>query len=154
MNQHDHRATLLHQIGLFQGVEPPELALIAQQMTEATYDPGQVVFREGDSGDRLYVILAGTMRVYVEREGKTITYTLMQAGECFGEMALIEDAPRSATVRAEKSSRCLTFTKQDFLALIARHPNVALEIMKSLSQRLRHTNALLQQFARTPSEGS
>jgi CRP/FNR family cyclic AMP-dependent transcriptional regulator len=144
MVQDDYRASLLHQIDLFQGVDLSELGLIARQMTEETYDRDQVVFQEGDLGDRLYVILVGTMRVYVEREGKTITYALMQDGECFGEMALIEDAPRSATVRAEALSRCLTLSKQEFLALIGRHPNVALEIMKSLCQRLRHANTLMQ----------
>jgi CRP-like cAMP-binding protein len=97
MVQDDYRASLLHQIDLFQGVDLSELGLIARQMTEETYDRDQVVFQEGDLGDRLYVILVGTMRVYVEREGETITYALMQDGECFGEMALIEDAPRSAT---------------------------------------------------------
>jgi CRP/FNR family cyclic AMP-dependent transcriptional regulator len=148
MAQHDELVTLLRQIELFQGVDTPELHLISQQMTEQSYDAGAVVFHEGDVGDRLFVILTGTMHVYVEREGKTITYALMRARECFGEMALIEDAPRSATVRAEVPTHCLTLSKQGFLNLIQRHPQIALTIMKSLCQRLRHTNELLQQYAR------
>jgi CRP-like cAMP-binding protein len=129
-------------------VDSRELHLISAQMTEQSYDAGAVVFQEGDVGDRLFVILTGTMHVYVEREGKTITYALMRAGECFGEMALIEDAPRSATIRAEAPAHCLTLSKQDFLHLIQRHPQIALTIMKSLCQRLRHTNELLQQYVR------
>jgi CRP/FNR family transcriptional regulator, cyclic AMP receptor protein len=148
MAQHDELVTLLRQIELFQGVDIPELHLISQQMTEQVYDAGAVVFHEGDMGDRLFVILTGTMRVYVEREGKAITYALMRAGECFGEMALIEDAPRSATIRAEAPAHCLTLSKQGFLNLIQHHPQIALTIMKSLCQRLRHTNELLQHYAR------
>jgi CRP-like cAMP-binding protein len=148
MAQHHELVILLRQIELFQGVDSRELHLISAQMTEQSYDAGAVVFQEGDVGDRLFVILTGTMHVYVEREGKTITYALMRAGECFGEMALIEDAPRSATIRAEAPAHCLTLSKQDFLHLIQRHPQIALTIMKSLCQRLRHTNELLQQYVR------
>jgi CRP/FNR family cyclic AMP-dependent transcriptional regulator len=147
MAQHNELVTLLRQIELFQGVDIPELSLISQQMTAQSYDAGAVVFHEGDMGDRLFVILTGIMHVYVERQGKTITYALMHAGECFGEMALIEDAPRSATVRAEAPAHCLTLSKQGFLNLIQRHPQIALTIMKSLCQRLRHTNELLQHYA-------
>jgi CRP-like cAMP-binding protein len=148
MAQHNELVTLLRQIELFQGVDIPELQLISQQMTEQFYAAGAVVFHEGDIGDRLFVILTGTMHAYVEREGRTITYALMQAGECFGEMALIEDAPRSATIRTEAPAHCLTLSKQGFLNLIQRHPQIALTIMKGLCQRLRHTNELLQHYAR------
>lgn len=147
MAQHNELVTLLRQTEIFQGVDAPELQLITQQMTERSYNAGTVVFHEGDAGDRLFVILTGTMHVYVEREGKTITYAVMRAGECFGEMALIEDVPRSATVQAEAPAHCLTLSKQGFLDLIQRQPQIALTIMKSLCQRLRHTNALLQQSA-------
>jgi CRP-like cAMP-binding protein len=142
---------LLQGTELFQGVDAPELWLIARQMTEQVYDADTVVFCEGDPGDRLFVLLTGTMRVYVEREGNTIPYANIQAGEAFGEMALLEDAPRSATVRAEVPSRCLTLSKQDFLLLIQRDPRVALVIMKSLSHRLRRISALLEQHARPQS---
>jgi uncharacterized circularly permuted ATP-grasp superfamily protein len=87
------------------------------------------------------------MHVYVEREGKTITYDRLQAGECFGEMALLEETTRSATVQAEVSSHCLSLAKQDFLALM-QQPRMVQEIMKSLLQRLRHTNVQLQEYAR------
>ena len=86
--QQDKRVSLIQRIGLFNSVDPAELKPIAQKMTETTYRDGEVVFLEGDPGDRLYLIFAGNMHVYVEREGRIITYDHLKMGECFGEMAL------------------------------------------------------------------
>jgi CRP-like cAMP-binding protein len=136
----------LQQVELFHGMDAESLRMIVQGTTEQTFAAGDVVCCEGEAGDRLFLLLAGTMRVYVERGGRIITYGILQAGECFGEMALIEDAPRSANVRAETPSCCLSLSKQDFMALISRYPHLAMGIMKSLSQRLRRTNTRIQDY--------
>lgn len=141
------RVSLIQQIGLFQSVDPAELETIAQQMAENTFEDGEIVFLEGDAGDRLYLILSGTMHVYVERESSVITYDHLQPGECFGEMALVEDALRSATVRSEGTSLCLTLSKEDFLDLMKRSPNIALGMIKGLVGRLKGTNVQLQEYA-------
>jgi CRP/FNR family transcriptional regulator, cyclic AMP receptor protein len=104
------------------------------------------VFHEGDAGDRLFLLLSGMMHVYVERSGKTIDYATIHPGECFGEIALIDDAARSASVRAQTSSRCCAFSKQDFLDIIQRYPHIALRVMQSLSRRLRQTSTRLQEL--------
>ena len=88
------------------------------------------------------------MHVYVEREGSVITYDHLQVGECFGEMALVEDAPRSATVKSEGKSLCLTLSKDEFLDLLDRNPNIALGMIKSLIGRLRRNNVQIQEYAR------
>jgi CRP-like cAMP-binding protein len=147
VDRDDATLAMLQQVKLFHGIDSAELRLIAQHLTEQRYAAGDVVFREGDAADRLFLLLTGTMHVYVEREGKTITYDRLQGGECFGEMALLEETTRSATVQAEVSSHCLTLAKGDFLALM-QQPRMVQEIMKSLLQRLRHTNVQLQQYAR------
>lgn len=154
VNQSEETLRLLQQVELFQGVEPESLRMIADGTTEQQFAAGDVIFREGEVGDRLFLLLAGTMRVYVERDERMITYGIVQAGECFGEMALIEDALRSANVRAEAPSRCLTLSKQDFMALISRYPHLALGIMKNLSQRLRRTNTRVQDYANYLAQGS
>ncbi len=138
---------LLRQVELFRGIDATELQLIAREMAEQSYKDGDVLFREGEPGDRLFLLLTGTMHVYVERDGKTITYSRLEAGEFFGEMALIEATPRSATVQAEAPSVCLTLSRQSFLDLLQRYPNIALAMMKDLLPRLRRTNVQLQHYA-------
>ena len=148
MAQDNETLTMLQQVKLFHGIDPAELHLIAQHLSEQAYAAGDVVCREGDPADRLFLLLAGTVHIYVERDGKAITYNRLQAGECFGEMALLEETTRSATVQAEAPVRCLTLSKQDFLDLLQRQPRIVQEIMKALLQRLRHTNVQLQDYAR------
>ncbi len=145
--QLDKKVSLIQRIGLFNSVDPAELKPIAQKMTETTYRDGEVVFLEGDPGDRLYLIFAGNMHVYVEREGRIITYDHIQMGECFGEMALVEDAPRSAIVKSEGTSLCLTLSKEEFLDLLDRNPNIALGMIRSLVGRLRRNNVQIQEYA-------
>ena len=148
MTHQDEKLSLLRHVEFFQSMDTAELELIAQQMTEMTYANGEVVVREGDPGDRMFLLMTGAMQVQVEREGKTITYGKLQAGECFGEMALIEGAPRSAMVQAEAPSMCLTLSRQDFMDLLNRHPSMGLGIMKGLSGRLRGMNVQVQDYAR------
>jgi CRP/FNR family transcriptional regulator, cyclic AMP receptor protein len=154
MVQHESLLELLRRTQLFHDLETPMLHLVAQQLTEHTYDDGEIVFHEGDTGDRLFLLLSGAMQVFVERDAHTITYATLQPGECFGEMALIEDRTRSATVRAQAPSRCCTLSKQDFLDLIQRDPHIALEVMRSLSRRLRQASIRLQDSSSTTPHGT
>ena len=147
MVEDSNELSLLRQVELFQGIDTAELQLIAEEMTEQSYDDGEVLFREGDPGDRLFILLSGAMNVYVERDGKVISYNRLQAGEFFGEMALIEAVPRSATVRAEAPSVCLTLSREGFLGILQRHPLIVLRMMKDLFPRLRRTNVQLQDYA-------
>src|SRR5262249_25489125 len=146
--QDDDKLTMLQQVKLFYGIALADLHLLAQHLTEQVYAAGDVVFREGDPADRLFLLLAGTMHVYVERDGKAITYNRLQSGECFGEMALLEETTRSATVQAEAPAHCLTLAKQDFLDVLQRQSHMVQAMMKALLQRLRHTNLQLQEYAR------
>jgi CRP-like cAMP-binding protein len=146
--QPDEIVALLGKVELFRGLDKAVLGAIVPKMSEEVFDRGAVLFREGDQGDRLYVLLAGKVRVYVERLGSLITYDVFEAGTCFGEMALIEAAPRSATVRAEVPCRCLTLGQRDFLELLQEQPRMAVTMLRDLSLRLRHTNTQIQEFVK------
>jgi CRP-like cAMP-binding protein len=150
MAQDEAMLMSLRQTELFHDLDAPTLQLVAQQLTEHVYADGQMVFHEGEAGDRLFLLLSGAMQVFVQRHDSTITYAILQPGECFGEMALIEDRARSASVRAQAASRCYALSKQDFLDLIQRYPHIALEVMRSLSRRLRQTSDRLHAAPPTP----
>ena len=143
----DQKVSLLDEVSLFQGLDNADLRMIAGRVFEASFEEGQTVFREGEVGDRLYILLDGTMHVFVERDGNVITYDRLTGGECFGEMALLDDSPRSATVEAETASSCITLSKPDFLSLLYVQPSIALSILSRTFQRLRGTNAQVQEFA-------
>ena len=146
--QPDEIVSLLRKVELFRGLDTGVLRAIVPRMNEEVFDRGAVLFHEGDDGDRLYVLLMGKVRVYVERAGTLITYDVFEAGTCFGEMALIEAAPRSATVRAEEPCRCLTLGQKDFLELLQAEPRMAVTMLRDLSLRLRHTNTQIQEFVK------
>ena len=86
------------------------------------------------------------MHVYVERGGKTINYASIHPGECFGEIALLDDAARSASVRAQTPSRCCALSKHDFLDIVQRYPHIVLRVMQSLARRLRQASTRLQEL--------
>ncbi len=97
-----------------------------------TYGAGDDIVREGSSGTALYIVLSGEGRV--ERGGEKLG--AVKAGDFFGELALIEEHPRSASVIAESETECLLFPAWEFTALLDEHPEIAVPIMRTLITRL------------------
>lgn len=130
---------LLKNIAIFSGLTVNELGAIASITEETDYPEGQTVIAEGDPGDSVFLIIDGEVAVCKSREAEEqIKLDTMEAGDYFGEMALFEDAERSATIRTVKSSRFLILDKQEFNELVRDYPGIALQICKALSKRLRH----------------
>lgn len=98
------------------------------------------IFQQGDAGDALYVILEGEIEIVQTLDNAPVPLSTFHAGEYFGEMALLDDAPRSATARAARDSRLLQIRKDDFLELLREHPTLFTDAMRVLSARLRETN--------------
>lgn len=96
------------------------------------YGADDVIVREGESGIAFYIILSGSARV--EQHGETIGR--LTAGDFFGELALIEEEPRTATVVAAEDTECLGWTRWEFTALLDEHPEIAVPIMHVLIRRL------------------
>jgi len=97
---------------------------------------GEAIFDEGSQGEKMYVVYAG--EVTIEREGKVIEE--LSAGDSFGEMSLIDGAPRSATARAKTDCEVASITEQAFLFLVHETPIFALTVMHNLADRLRRAN--------------
>ena len=130
----------LRKVNLFTHLSLEQLEAIGQFMTESQYLTDEVVVREGEPGSELYVILEGEARAfrnYGTAEQIELT-TMSPSGVCyFGEIAILDSAPRSATVVATKDMRLLTLDGDRFMELILQSPEISFEIFKILTNRLR-----------------
>ena len=101
------------------------------------YRDGDVLVRQGDRGDCMYVIQEGQAEIFVERDGKEVLLRTAGAGEVIGEMALFERVVRSASVRAKGDMRALTVDKRNFLKRINEDPSLAFRLVKLMSKKIR-----------------
>jgi CRP-like cAMP-binding protein len=110
------------------------------------YHDGEVIFREGDPGDALFVIQFGAVAVTKATPGGQIQIATLQKGDILGEMALFDRQPRSASATAHGDARVLKVDKKKFFATISRDPTLAFQILQSLSRRVRKLNEELVQL--------
>lgn len=122
----------LASVPLLAGLEGRVRRRLAEVGKRRSYGADETIVREGSTGTALYIVLSGSARV--EREGAAIG--TLKAGDFFGELALIEEHPRSATVVATEPTECLLFPAWEFTALLNEHPEVAVPIMRALIGRL------------------
>ena len=101
------------------------------------YNDGEVIVRQGETGDCMFVIQKGEVEAIAEANGKELRLRKMGANEFFGEMALFEKEPRTATIRALGPARVLTIDKKNFLGGIHEDPSLAFRIIKTMSHRIR-----------------
>jgi len=123
---------------------PPELS--AAEIYGRDFPAGAVVFEEGDPGSRMYVIQAGEVRILKRVGGRELTLELLGPGEAFGEMALLEGQPRSATAVVEAAARILEIDEAAFADLVRRNGEIALRLLRRLSARLREANRQIRNF--------
>ena len=122
----------LASVPLLAGLEPSVRRRLAEVGKRRTYAPDETIVREGTTGTALYVLLSGSARV--EQDGRELG--TLSGGDFFGELALIEEHPRSASVMATSETDCLLFPAWEFTALLEEHPEVAVPIMRELIRRL------------------
>lgn len=140
----------LRKIKIFHDFPEEYLDQLSESMIEEVYDPGQVIFEEGSIGNALYIINSGKIEVkkITDKEKNTYkTLALLDAGDYFGEMSLLNDKPRSASAYAKNSVELFILKRKDFLKLLKSSPRVAVDqllgIVRVLSDRLRQTSAEL-----------
>ena len=145
----------LKQNDLFADVPVSDLEVLANAMHRESYEAGAVVFRQGDMGDGMYIIVKGKIRIYSE-ENPELTYMHYQAPQIFGEFSMIDNKPRSASAAAAEPLEAMVLKRADLMAVLEKRPEVGMAMMKTLSQRARYTTEYLEQvmtWTRRLSEG-
>ena len=111
-----------------------------------TYSNGKVIVRQGEMGDRMFVIQSGRVRVTRTVDGREIELAELKEGDFFGEMAIIDRETRSATVSAVGDVRLLSIDKKNFLRRIHEDPSLAYRVLQRMSQKIRELDAELTQL--------
>lgn len=136
---------ILRKIPLFSRIEPAKLKLLAFTSERLTYAEGDVLFRQGDQGDAAFVIISGKADVSIETDKGPLTVASLEDNDFVGEIAILCDVPRTATVTAASNLETLRITKDLFFRLVSEFPEMAVEIMRELAHRLELTNAQLRE---------
>jgi CRP-like cAMP-binding protein len=130
----DEKLELLHRIPLFSSFDGKKLRRLGELADEVDVPAGKVLMRQGESGSDMMVLVRGS--VSVERDGERLN--TLGAGDFFGEIALVDGGPRTATVTAEEATKLLVVTHRDFHSLMEEFPEVAGQVMNALANRVRH----------------
>ena len=141
---------ILQRVPLFSTLSGKELRVLERTVHPRVYEPEEIVFAETEPGAVMYVIRTGRVRVVLRHKSETpIQLTDLEAGDFFGEMALLGDAARSATAIAQERSEIIGFSHSDLIDIIALYPAMGAKISfclaKTLSDRLRYTNTQLEE---------
>ncbi|MBU1340756.1 MAG: cyclic nucleotide-binding domain-containing protein, partial [Proteobacteria bacterium] len=137
---------LLKEIEIFSGLSASELAAIAAVTKELGYPSDRTVIKQNTIGETVFLIIEGEVDVIMEHaDGKEVIIDHILSGGAFGEMALIDDSPRSATIKTTAPSRFLILHKQEFKETVMEYPRIALQICSVLSRNIRHLHGKVQE---------
>lgn len=133
----------LRQVPMFRDIDPSRLKLLAFTSERIRFSAGQKFFSQGDPADAAYVILDGKADVVLSNKGAEVKVAELGRNAIVGEMGILADTPRTATVVASEASSALRIDKRVFLELLTQFPQMAIAIMRELAHRLERTNAQL-----------
>lgn len=138
---------LLRKIPMFAKIEPAKLKLLAFTSERLSYSGGDVLFHQGDAGDAAFVIISGKAEVSIGTEEGPLVVARLSDHDFVGEIAILCDVPRTATVTAVTNLEALRITKDLFFRLVKEFPEIAIEVMRELAHRLENTNSRLRDVA-------
>src|SRR6266446_2490641 len=136
---------VLKGVPIFAKIEPAKLKLIAFTGERMTFGTGQEVCHQGDPGDAMYVILGGVADVLIDTDKGPMRVAELKKNGFFGETAILCDAPRNATIKANEPVITLKISRDMFYRLVAEFPQMAIEMMRELAHRVDDTNKKLQE---------
>ena len=139
---------MLQRSPLFRGLDPGTFGRIAALATQHGYRRGEIVFSHGDPGDALYAVVTGRVRISTgTAAGREIFLNIMEPGDTFGEIALLDGGPRTATATALAPTELVSIRRGPLFELLEREPKTALELLRLAGERLRWTSGLLEDAA-------
>ena len=136
---------LLRNIPLFSKIEPSKLKLLAFASERVVFGASEELFHQGDHADTAYIIIAGTADVLVDSPGGEIAVARLSKNDIVGEIGILCDVPRTATVRAVDQVTTLAISKDLFFKMMSEYPQMAIEIMRELAHRLENTTTQLRE---------
>jgi CRP/FNR family transcriptional regulator, cyclic AMP receptor protein len=128
---------ILAKVPLFGSLDHKDLTTLAASARERQYQPGEEMMRQGDTGVGLFILTSGRVRVTQNRQGETFDLGVLEHGQAFGELSLLDDLPRTATITAIEPSTVVIVPIWDFRAALRENPAMALSLLSSMSQRIR-----------------
>lgn len=128
----------LKRVSLFEDLDRRSLEAIANAAVEQAYTAGQEIVRQGDTGVGVFIIKNGRVEVIQDRPGHQHRLAELKSGDVFGEMALLDEFPRTATCRAIEPTTCLGIQRWHFRGILESHPQIALALLPVLTKRLRN----------------
>ena len=135
----EERIASLRQTDLFNAFDDQELQQFAEAVAEIRLEPGQILFQEGDCGQEIFVVVEGELRIFKDKR----IITAIRPGNYVGEMAILEDKPRSASVESVTPSLLLKITSAQFQEYLAKQPRSLVSMMTTLSRRVRHDTEMI-----------
>jgi CRP-like cAMP-binding protein len=131
---------VLRRVPMFAEIEPAKLKLLAFMCERVGFDPGNRLMQQGDLADAAYLIIDGHAEVILETPSGPVIVATLGANEIVGEVGILGNAPRAATVRAKDRLIALRISKEPFMRMVREFPTVAVSIMQELAQRLHRSN--------------
>ena len=129
---------MLENVPLFSGLSTESLAEIEQHSSVKSFRKNAIIISQDDKSYSLYVILSGRVKVFVsDEDGREAVLNYQGAGDYFGDLALIDKQPRVASVMATEASKFMIISRQDFLTCLSRNPEIAINLIKPMTQRMR-----------------
>lgn len=138
-------ADALEHVPVFAPLSLPDRRALAARLRARRYAPNDIVFHRGDPASHLYVIVAGTVKVALPDElGREAIVALLRGGDVFGELALFDDSPRSASVTAVTETEALLLAREDFLAVLERSPAAMRQMLRLLARTIRRASTRVE----------
>jgi len=132
---------LLQSVALFWDLKEEELGYISEKMVARKYESGNYIFMEESDGEQCFFVVKGSVKVTrLSKEGREVILAMLNQGDFFGEMSLLDGESRSANVIALEKTEVLTLNRKDFLIVLSEYPKIAIQLLKELASRLRKSD--------------